>query len=173
MSVDPVQMIDVVRNMGTTGTETSAGRAVTGVARDILDTTHAMWHSESGDGTIIHFWFDAKDPKRFYVYPKATTSPVTYVEIIVSRAPSNTLSDSATTLGVNDIDAELSGIYEAALVDYVLYRAYSKDSQHTANANRSQWHYEAFKSAIGVKTANEIGLRPQVKFDVTQKTQPE
>ncbi len=165
VTVAPIQMIDVVRNMGTAGTEATAGRAVTGVAREILDTTLPEWHTIVGNGEVKHFWFDAKDPKRFYVFPKATASPATHVEVVVSRAPANTLSDSASSLGSNDIDAELGDIYESALVDYVLYRAYSKDSQHTANANRSQWHYEAFKAALGVKTQNEVGLRPQMKFD--------
>lgn len=174
LTVSPMQLIDVVRNMGTDGMETSAGRAVTGLARDILDTTLPNWHSVSSAGEVRHFVFDPKDPKRFYVYPKATASPAMHLEVVISRAPTNALLDSATSYGTSDLDAEIDDIYESVLVDYVLYRAYSKDSQHTANAQRSQWHYQAFREALGSRVTNEFGLRPQQKFDGVQQnvTQP-
>lgn len=161
-TVAPIQLIEVVRNLGTTGTEAEAGDAITGIDRKILDVSLPSWHASGSVGTIKHFMFDAKDPKTFYVYPRATAEM--YVEVIVSRSPVNGFGDSSPGLGFNDIDAGIDEIYESALIDYVLYRAYSKDAEYTANAARSEQHHSAFREALGVKLSNEVGLAPKRMF---------
>ena len=163
-TIKPIQLLDVSRNLGASGLEDDAGRAVTGIARDILDTTLPGWHTVIA-GEVQHYAFDPKDPKRFYVYPG--TAGNWHVEVIVSRSPVNALGDDDATYGTNDIDPEIDDIYEGALVDYCMYRAYLKDSEHTSNAQRAQWHYEAFRSALGGKVRSEFTLRPQEKFDST------
>lgn len=170
-TIKPIQLLDVVRNLGASGLESASGSAITGIARDILDTTLPDWHSTVG-GEVRHYVFDPKDPKRFYVYPG--TAGNWHVEVIVSRGPVNSLSDGATAYGTNDIDPEIDDVYEGALVDYCMYRAYLKDSEHTSNAQRAQWHYEAFRAALGGKVRNEFTLRPQEKFDsaTTRSRQP-
>jgi hypothetical protein len=164
VSVSPIQLLDATRNLGATGIETAAGNAVTLVDRQVMDVVSRGWHSATTAWEIKHVMFDPRDPKSFYVYPKATASPAMYLEIVVSKAPTNTLLDSATSLGTSDIDAGIDEIYEGVLVDYVLYRAYAKDAEFTANASRSQWHYEAFRAALGAKLANETGLAPGAMF---------
>lgn len=169
-TVQPIQLLEVLRNLGATGTEAAAGRAITGLDRKILDVTLPNWHSQAAEAEIKHFMFDPKDTKTFYVYPKATAAPAMYVEVLVSKSPVNGLLESATVLGSNDIDAGIDDIYENVLVDYVLYRAYSKDSEHTANAPRSQGHYQAFLSALGVKLRNEAALAPRQQFQQRPQT---
>lgn len=164
VTLSPIQLLDVVRNMGSTGTEADAGTVVTGLDRKILDATLPGWHALPPGDEVKHFMADPRDPKTFYVYPMATADPAMYVEVVVSKSPVNTLSDEATVLGTDDIDAGIDDIYESVLVDYVLYRAYSKDSEHTANANRSQWHYQAFQAALGVQIRNEVALAPHQRF---------
>lgn len=163
-TLSPIQLLEVVRNLGATGTEANAGRAITGIDRKILDVTLPGWHTMASRGEVFHFMFDPKDVKTFYVYPRATADPAMCVEVLVSKSPTNALSDEAEELDVNDIDPGIDEVYENVLVDYVLYRAYSKDSDHTANAQRSQWHYQAFLSALGVKLANETRFAPKQKF---------
>lgn len=149
-----IQLLDVVRNMGSAGT--AAGRAVTGIDRKILDSSLPTWHSDANSGSEVkHFTFDARDPKTFYVFPKAPATAL-YVEIIMSINPT-VLASLGSTISYDDI-------YEAVLIDYVLYRAYSKDSEHTTNMQRSAAHYQAFMNALGLKTRGEIGLSPRMKF---------
>ena len=59
------KLIDVVRN--------SAGskRAIRMCAREILDAQSPGWHNLSGVTEIVHFMFDPRDPKVFYIYPPA------------------------------------------------------------------------------------------------------
>lgn len=162
----PLQLLEVVRNMGSDGTQ--AGSAVVGVERKVLDVMLPGWHQVAAGSEIRNFMFDPKDPKTFYNYPQATASPAMYAEVVVSRAPINTLSDAAVALGNNDIDADLDDVFESALVDNVLSRAFAKDSNNQAYLARSQGHYNAFANAIGVKLQNETRQKPQRQFDPTQ-----
>ena len=144
-----LRLVDVVRNVG--------GRAITQVDRKILDETLPNWHETTADGTrkIEHFIFDPADPKHFYVYPKATTA--FQLEIVFSAAPSDisisNFSTDTTTISVDDV-------YANSLLDYILYRAYQKDSEFAGNAQRSMMHYQGFTNALGVKTQVDAAVTP-------------
>lgn len=155
----PVQLLDVTRNMGSNGTDSSAGNAITHIERKVLDTTLPSWHSIQAGSDVKYFMFDPKIPRTFYVYPQAPTSSL-YIEVVVSRLPVNTLADGAVALGRSDIDSGFDAIYENVIVDYVLYRAYGDDAENAAGSQRSQFHYQSFQSALGVKLQNEIAMAP-------------
>lgn len=147
-----IQLIDVIRNMG--GDGTTPGKAIRIVSREVLDAQVPGWHSAANaDGDIQHFMFDPRDPKTFYVYPKAPAS-AWYIEIVHSSVPSNT-ADSATVIGIDDI-------YANALLDYVLYRAYSKDATYAQNKTLAEAHYAAFQNSLGIKSANEVARNPNL-----------
>ena len=44
--------------------------------------------------------------------------------------------------------------------DYVLYRAYTKDSEYAGNAARAQAHYAAFANALGVEIKATVAVAP-------------
>ena len=54
-------------------------------------------------------------------------------------------------------------IYANALLDYILYRAYSKDSEYAGNAQRAQSHYGAFVNTMGVEIKATVAAAPQIK----------
>lgn len=149
-----IQLLDVVRNMGAAGA--TPGRAITGIDRNILDVTIPTWHSDANTGSEVkHFVFDARDPKTFYVYPRAPATAL-YVELIMSINPT-VLASLASNISYDDV-------YEGVVIDYVLYRAYSKDSEHTANQQRAAGHYQAFQTALGLKSRAEAALAPEMMF---------
>jgi hypothetical protein len=141
-----LRLIDVVRN--------DAGRAITQIDRKILDETLPDWHNTTADNTkkIEHFVYDAADPKNFYVYPNATSSMD--IEIIYSTAPSDISYTSTVTITLDDI-------YANAILDYMLYRAYQKDSEYAGNAERSMMHYQSFANALGIKTRADAATDPR------------
>lgn len=57
---------------------------------------------------------------------------------------------------------KLDDIYANAILDYVLYRAYSKDAEYAANASRAALHYQAFTAALGAKTQVDAGNDPHL-----------
>lgn len=147
-----IQFIDAVRN--------TSGGAVRIVSREVLDAQRIDWHTDTPSTTIKHFTFDPRDPRRFYVYPPAATGAS--LDIVYSKAPSAVARSgtapnqtSASTLPIDDI-------YANVLVDYMLYRAYSKDAEYAGNAQRAVSHYTAFANALGVKLKNEMDRNPNM-----------
>lgn len=144
-----LRLIDVVRNTG--------GRAITQIDRKILDETLPDWHNTTADSVkkIEHFIYDPADPKNFYVYPNATVAMD--IEIIYSTAPSDiTVSNFSTDTQTISLD----DIYANALLDYMLFRAYQKDSEYAGNAERSMMHYQSFANALGIKSRADAAIDP-------------
>lgn len=144
-----VMLIDVTRNMGSAGN--TPGEAIRITSREVLDAQRPSWHSDANaDGKVKHYMFDPRDPKTFYVYPKAPASSL-HVEVVYSASPTD-----CSAGGVIQID----DIYANALLDYILYRAYSKDAEYAQNAQLAIAHYSAFSNSLGVKTQNELAQNP-------------
>lgn len=127
---DAIQLLRVVRNVG--------GRAIRAADRDILDAQLPEWHTTTG-AAVLHYVHDPIDPVTFYVYPAAVGS----VEVVYAKAP------TAVAGGGN---MSLPDIYANAVLDYILYRAYSKDAEATANRELAGQCYERFIGALGMKT---------------------
>jgi hypothetical protein len=56
----------------------------------------------------------------------------------------------------------LPDIYGNVLADYILYRAYTKDSEYAGNAQRAQAHYAAFQAALTTEMAGTTGVAPKI-----------
>jgi len=143
-----LRLIEVVRNVG--------GRAVTQVDRRILDETLPNWHeTAAGTNKIEHYVYEPADPKNFYVYPKGTTS--LDLEIVYSAAPSDiAISNFASDTTVISVD----DVYANAILDYILYRSYQKDSEFAGNSQRALMHYQSFGNSLGVKTQADMAVTP-------------
>jgi hypothetical protein len=139
---DAIMLLKVIRNMGTSGT--TAGNAIRVVSGEILDAQRPAWHTETPVAAAVHFVYDPRNPKQFYVYPPNTGTG--YVEVMYAASPTN-VATLASTISVDDV-------FSNAILDYVLYRAYSKDVEYAGNADRAVKHFMAFQASLGVNSAN-------------------
>lgn len=140
-----IKLLDIVRN------DSTSQRAVRMTNRQILDAQIPNWHNLTGATEILHFIYDPRDPLVFYVYPPAAASGAAVYMIyagtpaaITEPADGSTYANVSGNIGVPDI-------YANALVDYVLYRAYTKDTEYAGNASRATAHYQAFTNALTVE----------------------
>ena len=153
---DGLRLIKVTRNMSDASGGASGKRAIRIVNVDILNTQEPDWNDPtvSGDaqhGTVVkHYIFDEDDPKNYYVYPGVNGNA--YVEIVYSKVPTD-LSSASSNLDIDDI-------YGNAVIDYVLFRAYQKDSEYAGNGQRAQTHYQLFLNCIGQGMQAQELLRP-------------
>lgn len=138
-----IRLLDVTYNL-------SSGRAIRLLPRIVLDDTRRAWHTETG-ADIEHWMFDPKLPREFFVYP-APSAPGHQIEIVYSSVP----ADHTDAAG----DYRLIDSYHNATVDYMLYRAYSKDAEYAANAQRAAAHYQAMQTGLGVKTQSDAATAP-------------
>lgn len=151
-----MSLIKVVRNMSATGGSATGKKSIRLVDEDILNSIEPDWHDptvtgDAAHGTVIkHYIFDPDDPRRFYVYPGVKSGQNAYVELITSRSPTD-LSATSSTIYIDDI-------YGNALVDYVLFRCYMKDSEFAGNAQRASQHYQLFLNSVstGISSKNLI-----------------
>ncbi len=135
-----LRLMDVPRNAN--------GAAITITNRGFLDQQQPAWHQSPAVGGVIkHFMLDERDGKTFWVYPPALSS--SSVEIIYQQAPSDYTAASVLTA--------YEELYGGAMVDYICYRAFSKDSEYAGNANRALAHYTQFINALQGGRMNDLG----------------
>lgn len=150
-----LRLIEAIRNVATT----SDKRAIRLIDRRVLDEQRRTWYAETSSVTLQHYMFDPRVPKEFLVYPPA--SSLAQLEVAYSSVPTaHTLTEAQLT---NPATAEVIRIDDSfanALIDYVMYRAYSKDAEYAANANRAVAHFQAFQNALGVKGQTEAASQP-------------
>lgn len=145
LPADGIMVIEVLRNMGAAGT--TAGNAIRKVPRQVLDGQVPGWHAATATASVQHYTTEIRAPKNFYVYPPSTGS--TQVEVLYAAAP----TDAALVSSVIGID----DIYSNCLIDYVLYRAYSKDTEYAGNAERAMLCRKAFENTLGLKAQADAG----------------
>lgn len=159
-----VQLIDVVRNMGTSGS--APGRAIRITMREILDAQVPDWHNPAittPSAEVKHYMYSLLDPRHFYVYPPQPASSRGYVELIYGAAPGD-----ATLVGTISLD----DIYMTVLIDYIMYRAYSKDTEYAADTGRAAAHQQAYLSALTGKAKVEAIANPNASAPANPNVVP-
>ena len=154
LPADGAKLIDVQRNSTVT-----SKRAVRICSREILDAQMPNWHNIAGAAEIVHFMYDPREPKAFWVYPPATIAAK--LEINYSATPTDIAEPAAGseyTAVVGNIS--VADIYANALLDYMLYRGYLKDADYAGNAARAQAHYAAFATALGIELKATLSAAP-------------
>lgn len=149
LPTEALRLMDVVRNLSVSG---AGGRSIRHVDRDVLDTVNPDWHTETQTGTIKNYVYDNRDPKTFYVYPPAQAN--TKVEVLYSKNPTDV---AATTDALSVAD-----IYADPLLNYVLYRAYSKDAEFAQNGQLSAGYLGTFNAMLGIKTSKDAAYSPDL-----------
>lgn len=158
----PSKLIEISRNMAAT----SAKKAVRLVPRQILDAQTPGWHAIPGTVDILHYMYDARDPKTFYVYPPALATA--QLEIMYSAVPTDIVEPIDGALFSDVLGSiTLPDIYANSLLDYMLYRAYSKDSEFAGNATRAQAHYGAFIASMTAEMQATLAVQPKMKPGMT------
>lgn len=133
-----VQLLDIPRNL--TGTQ----RIVRRVERRVLDAENPGWHGDSGAEEVRWFTYDPRTPTVFYVSPPALVT--SELELLYAATPATPTMDG--NIGIEDI-------YLGALVDYICYRAFSKDSDFAQSVERAKLHYNAYYAAMTGKQLSE------------------
>jgi hypothetical protein len=147
LAADATQLLQVVCNLRSTSPRI-AGRSVTPVARHVLDAMHPRWQESDYfpfAAEAKHFAPDDVDIGAFHVFPG--NDGTGHVEVVIAVPPA-ILTDAAQLLSVRDV-------YANAVLDYVLYRAFSKDSESANTSERAGGHYAMFSAAIGIKATVE------------------
>jgi hypothetical protein len=145
-----IKFIKISRNYADDGT-TPQG-AVRYVEKDALDTYNPTWEYDvtvkaDAANFFEHYMHDPREPKAYYLYPAAGASKK--VAVVYSFRP------TAHTL-VGDTFA-LDDEYLNAVIQYMIYRALTKEARETMPASYRQELWENYLTALGLqRQANEL-----------------
>lgn len=141
-------LLSIYRNMGTTGT--TPGRAIRIISREILDSFNPSWHTATATAEVRNYIYTDQDQTAFYVYPPNTGTQ--YIEVNYSVQPAD--------LTVESQAIPIFDVFQTALLDYILYRACSKDAEYAPGIALAQQYSAAFVAAIQGKNVSEISGNP-------------
>lgn len=145
---DGWRLLEVVRYMGKDGT--TPGRATRLISRELLDAYKPKWHAAPKTDAPINFLFDDQDQTAFYVFPPNTGNG--YVEMNYSPVLADLLNEAATI--------SLSDIYQTTLLDYMLYRANSKDAEYAPGLQLATGYLTTFLGALQIREKNDKDNSP-------------
>ena len=154
-SSNPAKLVEIIRNMASGGTK----RAVRLIEREVLDAQTPDWHNKTATTDVLFYVYDERDPLEFFVYPPPVAG-TTQLEIKFSAYPADISAPSGQDYTSVTGNVSVKDIYGNALLDYILYRAYSKDSDYAGNAGRAAAHFQAFALSMGIEGAQTMRVSP-------------
>lgn len=137
-----LRIIDVIRISG--------GNALLPVPREVLDTQYPDWHAMTGEPE--RYVYSELTPRLFYLFPVPEVD--ISIDAVICRIP-----DAITISCLEDkTGIQIEEAYVNPLVDWMLYRAFSKDVAGGATPSLATQHYQAFSEQLGIKQSSDSFL---------------
>lgn len=156
---DCTRLLDVVINTGG-ATKTT----VVPITRRVLDVQFPNWANEPASAVTKHIIYDERSPTSFFVYPPAVAG--NKLMMLCSITPAPVEAQGAVTAPGQTINMPVRMMN--SLIEYVLYRAFSKDAEDENYVSRAAAHLALFKgaladdAAVAVAASVQEGGRPTV-----------
>lgn len=145
-----IRLHKITRNMGEDGT--TPGRALRPVDADVLDQFNPDWHTDTADSEALNYVFDGNDPLTYYVFPPQPAADQGCVELAYSASPDDVVD-------VADL-IDISNVFQSALLDYIMFRANTKDSDYAGKDRVAAAQYGLFLNSLGLKAAVDKAVSP-------------
>jgi hypothetical protein len=150
------RLLDVLHNVNSLdGTPT---RSIKITDRDQLETQDPNWQTKTKKKEVRQYIFDPRTPTTYFVTPP--NDGTGWVELLCQAAPVE-VTDTTTDLVLQDI-------YLETAVNYVMYRAYSKDNEFSANSAAANNYLQLVLSVLGLKTLKDVAASPAMNVKAGQ-----
>ncbi len=142
-----LEIVDVVRNMGTDGL--TAGRAIRQTDRAFLTRYVPTFSTDpvNSDASVWDWWPIPEYPEQFYVHPKSDGTG--YVELEQAEAPPDIVYDAPGAW--RSLSIPTSDYYLDGYINGILFQAYDDDTDIPGNTPRSQLYYQRFLMSLGLQ----------------------
>lgn len=145
-------LLGITRNLGPDGA--TPGEMIQLVERDLLDRFLPGWYTSTPSAATENYMFNLQDQPSFYVYPPSNGT--NYVEVNYSFLPKNVLYET-DVITIRDV-------YATAILDYIMYRALSKDAEEASSVQLASGYMQSFLSLLGIKSQEEEQNNPNMKL---------
>lgn len=148
------RLIEVERN--------TMGRKLRYCERGVLDDMDPDWMRSTGSTEAEAYSYDETNPSVFWLYPGVAAN--TQVDVVASVMP-----EQVSVAQISQ-PLPLDQAFYTPCMDWIIYRAYMRDADDTANSMRGQMHLQAFAQYLGIKIESDKALsqRRQQKFQTNQ-----
>jgi hypothetical protein len=127
------------------------GSPVAQVDRALLEVADPNWTAATASATIEHYMVDPRLPRQFWVYPPAITGSV--VVLTVGKRPPGV----ATT----GDDIPITDTYVPTLINYVLARAYQKNSKKQ-DLTKASYYMQQWAQTLGLRSQAQALNTPKI-----------
>jgi hypothetical protein len=163
-----LSLLRMPRNITATTPNRIGGRIIRPTSREVLDASAPDWHDPDAHPykkEVRQYVYDEANPREYYVYPGNLSTG--QVEAQVAVLPDNlAATGDVDTIGSYATELSLVDPWDIPLLDFVLFRAFSKDDIG-ADLSRARIHYQAFAAAVGLKAQAENANSPNARARVT------
>jgi hypothetical protein len=149
-------LIAINRNMGADGA--TPGKAIRLVDMEVMNAQNPDWHTDTASTVIKHYLYDKKNPTVFWVYPAAHATTQVDVEAVYAIIPAALVAANIAT--GQTVAINVPDIYYNGIVDYMVYRALSKDSTYTKNGVDPELYYRRFLASVGAIDLSQKKVDP-------------
>lgn len=157
------RMLRPIANAAFVGASTAPRVSVTVIDRGLLDAVIPDWQNDRRQHEQVrHVMFDEVTPRTFYVYPP-NNGTGRLAAVLAAKFTPVAATGSVDVLSSYAAEIALDDLYANALLDYVLYRAYSKDAQFVGSAQRAALHFGQFANAVNMQVGADATMSPNRK----------
>lgn len=148
----------------------TGGKRVRIVTHEDLDASVPSWHAAKQASVIVNIAYDERFPLEWYCYPPSdgTAKVLAGWSITPTDIPTPSGDTKATCTG----NVSVSDLFVNALLDYVLYRAYAKDSGIEENLEKARFRYQLYADAIGIEEVQRLRFGPNANSPQAPRTPP-
>ena len=137
------------------------------VTRSLLDAVVPDWHMAYARPLVENFTYDDRFPREFYVYPPNDGEG--QVEIIYMGIPEDVV-DASQIL-------ELDDTFIPAILNYVLYRATTKEADYSPGVQNASAYFQAYQAELSAaleargRTTPNAALMPNTPVNANGGTE--
>lgn len=128
-------LITVTRNVDEDGMPLTPVRLVT---RSLLDAVLPHWHMAYQRPLVENYTYDDRFPREFFVYPPNDGEG--FVEVVYMGIPAKVVDVTQ--------EIELDDTFIPAILNYVLYRAFTKESDYSSGTQSAAAYFQAYQSEL-------------------------
>lgn len=154
MPAAAASLIDITRN-----NSQFSKKAITRTSQFVIEAVEPNWRTQTQSGEVVHFCYDMREPRTYLVYPPAIAG--TQVQMIYSAYPVPDYEAAGAAFGTVTGDITLADEWADALRYYILYRAWSKDSESGGNSTLAGQNYQLFKAELGEQIEGSSAVSPK------------
>jgi hypothetical protein len=141
---DGVALLDITQNL------TGRKRSITQVDEGLLEEASRFWPAATQQAEVEHFTADPRNPRRFRVFPPADGTGS--VQILYGAVPPQLVYDAE--------DIPVADSFQTALTNFVLSRAYAKNSKKQDLA-KSSFYMQQWGALLGLKSQAQVAVAPR------------